>query len=207
MSEHVLDWIGAYLDGELEGDRRRGVEAHLRACADCRAEAEALRSLTARLQAYPPPPARTPPEQFVAQVRLRLPPRGASAQGAMRLRQATGLWLPLGVLAGWALSQAALLVGAAALRLAAALSLAPLPGGMPLVLPPVQGLGGPSALGALLAALAPRGEWGSWLPLWTLDIGVTIVATGLVWGCLAGHWAARRTGPGTNITSPGEPAG
>src|SRR5437868_2872474 len=108
MNEHVLEWISAYHDGELPGDQRRRVETHLAACPTCQAELEALEGLSLRLQAAPPLPARTPPEQFVAQVRLRLPPR-APASGRQQVRQAAGLWLPLSVLALWALGQAVLL--------------------------------------------------------------------------------------------------
>jgi anti-sigma factor RsiW len=111
MNEHVLDWIAAYYDGELHGDRLRAVETHLQGCAACRAELEALGALGARLQASPPMPARTPPEQFVAQVRLRLPERSAPTAGRARLRRAASLWLPLAVLALWALGQAVLAVG------------------------------------------------------------------------------------------------
>ena len=60
MSEHVLDWISAYHDGELHGDRLRWVEAHLHTCADCQAELAALQNLAVRLQASPPMPARKP---------------------------------------------------------------------------------------------------------------------------------------------------
>jgi anti-sigma factor RsiW len=183
MSEHVLDWIGAYHDGELHGDRLRRVEAHLRACAACQAELEALQNLKARLQASPPMPALTPPEQFVAQVRLRLPPRSAPVPGRARLRQAAGLWLPLGVLALWAFGQAVLLVSGLAL------GMAELPAAIPVVLPPLPGLG---AL-PLLVALAQPAGWGGWLALLVLNTSLTAAVAVLVWGCLAGWWAARET--------------
>ena len=175
MSEHVLDWIGAYHDGELHGDRLRHVEAHLRTCSACQAELEALRALTIRLQGDPPMPARTPTEQFVAQVRLRMVHQPAAASRA-RLRQATGLWLPLGVLVLWALGQAVLAVG----------------GLMLLVLWGANALPQP-ALGAL--------------ELLVLNIALTAVAAGLVWGCLAGWWAARERETGANSTLSAEPAG
>jgi len=193
MSEHVLDWIGAYHDGELHGDRLRRVEAHLRACSACQAELEALQNLKARLQASPPMPARTPPEQFVAQVRLRLPPRSAPVPGRARLRQAAGLWLPLGVLTLWAFGQAVLLVSGLALGMAA------VPAAIPVVLPPLPGLG---AL-PLLVALAQPAGWGGWLALLVLNAGLTAAVAVLVWGCLAGWWAARET----SLASSGMQAG
>lgn len=109
MSEHVLDWIGAYLDGELSGDRLSQVTTHLHGCAACQAELAALSALSTRLQFSPPVPARTPPEQFVAQVGLRLGQRRPNTERA-RLRQITGLWLPLGVIGIWAAGQAVLAV-------------------------------------------------------------------------------------------------
>jgi anti-sigma factor RsiW len=193
MSEHVLDWIGAYHDGELHGDRLRRVEAHLRACAACQAELEALQNLKARLQASPPMPALTPPEQFVAQVRLRLPPRSAPVPGRARLRQAAGLWLPLGVLALWAFGQAVLLVSGLAL------GMAELPAAIPVVLPPLPGLG---AL-PLLVALAQPAGWGGWLALLVVNTSLTAAVAVLVWGCLAGWWAARET----SLASSGLQAG
>jgi anti-sigma factor RsiW len=107
----VLDWLGAYHDGELHGDRLRSVQAHLGACAICQAELAALQRLAVSLHSSPPLPARTPPDQFVAQVRLRLPARRGPTPGHARLRRAAGLWLPLGVLGLWALGQAVLTVG------------------------------------------------------------------------------------------------
>ena len=183
MSEHVLDWIGAYHDGELHGDRLRWVEAHLHTCADCQAELAALQNLAVRLQASPPMPARTPPEQFVAQVQLRLPPRSVPVPGRQRVRQAAGLWLPLGALALWAFGQAVLVVSGLALGVAA------VPAAIPVVLPPLPGLG---AL-PLLVALAQPAGWGGWLALLVLNAGLTAAAAVLVWGCLAGWWAARET--------------
>ena len=193
MSDHELDWIGAYHDGELHGDRLRWVEAHLHTCADCQAELERLQDLRVRLQANPPMPARTPPEQFVAQVQLRLPPRSAPVPGRQRVRQAAGLWLPLGALALWAFGQAVLVVSGLALGVAA------VPAAIPVVLPPLPGLG---AL-PLLVALAQPAGWGGWLALLALNAGLTAAVAMLVWGCLAGWWAARET----SLASSGLQAG
>jgi anti-sigma factor RsiW len=194
MSEHVLDWIGAYYDGELQGDRLRWVEAHLSTCAACQSELVALQNLAVQLQANPPMPARTPPEQFVAQVRLRLAPRSAPVPGRARLRRAAGLWLPLGVLALWAFGQAVLLVSGLALGVGA------VPAAAPVVLPSLPAVG--AAL-PLLAALALPAGWGGWLALLALNVELTAAVAVLVWGCLAGWWAARET----NLASSGLQAG
>jgi len=181
MSEqHVLEWMGAYHDGELRGPRLRAVEAHLEACPACRAELEGLQALSARVLAAPPMPARTAPEQFVAQVGLRLAPRPVTATGRARLRQAAGLWAPLGVVALWAWGQAALLVGG--------LGLALLPGVVPAALPPLPGLAALPLAGMLLTT--PAG--GGLLAVLAFDLGLTLVVAGLAWGCLAAWWAAGR---------------
>jgi hypothetical protein len=54
QENHVLEWLEAYLDGELKGGRLHQVEAHLQVCEDCRAELLALRQLSALLQAAAP---------------------------------------------------------------------------------------------------------------------------------------------------------
>lgn len=176
MSGHVLDWLGAYHDGELRGDRLGLVEAHLRVCAACRAELEGLKSLAALLQASPAMPARTAPERFVAQVRLRLSARPAPSDRA-RLMRAAWAWLPLVLLGMWAFFQSVLLVSGLAL----------------LALPWAGG-----ALGLGVPAW-PRGIG----ELFVLEVGLTVVLAGLMWGWLAGWWAARRT----SVRSTGADAG
>ena len=55
MSEHILNWLPAYHDGELPPGRRQRVEAHLQGCPSCRAELETLTELSALLKADPAP--------------------------------------------------------------------------------------------------------------------------------------------------------
>ena len=43
MSDHVIDWLSAYLDGELKGGRLQRVEEHLAGCRACREELEWVR--------------------------------------------------------------------------------------------------------------------------------------------------------------------
>lgn len=72
MSNHIKEWLNAYLDGELKNGRLRHVEAHLAGCPECMAELEALQNLSDLLHEAPAPDF-TPPEKFAAQVNLRLP--------------------------------------------------------------------------------------------------------------------------------------
>lgn len=55
MNEHAGDALTALIDGTLEATSAAEVEAHLRACPACRAEAAALRATKADLQALPRP--------------------------------------------------------------------------------------------------------------------------------------------------------
>jgi anti-sigma factor RsiW len=77
MTQHLLEWLPAYHDGELSRSRRLQVETHLQDCPSCRAELEALQGLSALLQADPLP-AHTPVERFAGQVQLLLPRNSAA---------------------------------------------------------------------------------------------------------------------------------
>lgn len=72
MSNHVKEWLNAYLDGELKNGRLRLVETHLAECPECMAELESLQNLSSLLHEVPMPDF-IPPEKFAAQVNLRLP--------------------------------------------------------------------------------------------------------------------------------------
>ena len=109
MSEHVTTWLNAYHDGELTGRQLQRVETHLGECASCREELEQLRFLSAMLQESPAPSDRIPPEQFVAQVGLRLPRRPARPAPQRTLRVAWQL-APLVLLGAWAFLQTVLIV-------------------------------------------------------------------------------------------------
>ena len=112
MNPHVIELLAAYHDGELTADRQRLVENHLQDCASCRAELDALETLSSFLQADPVPD-RTPAERFAAQVQLRLP---RAALPAARQKDAQlprwVLALPLALVFTWAFMQAALWVTA-----------------------------------------------------------------------------------------------
>ena len=73
---HVVDELSALLDGALDPAARRTVEAHLAACAACRAEHGRLRGALSALGRLPPPPEPTP--WFATRLAARLaeePPR------------------------------------------------------------------------------------------------------------------------------------
>ncbi len=73
MRDPITKWLQAYHDGELSGRKRAQVEAHLPHCPACQAELAELETLSVLLNADPLPQLSTSPEQFVAQVGLRLP--------------------------------------------------------------------------------------------------------------------------------------
>jgi len=127
MSEHIQEWLGAYLDGELRGWRLQQVEKHLAECQECSTELAELRNLSALLQEAPIERDFTPAERFAAQVLLRLPPQ---QEPSLRSRvQKASWWLVPATLLGaatfaqtagvvswfvWAAGQTGLLGAAAA---------------------------------------------------------------------------------------------
>jgi len=57
MDEHLAERLSAYVDGELDGEARLAVEAHLTACGECRSAVQDLRrvvSLARALDDRPP---------------------------------------------------------------------------------------------------------------------------------------------------------
>jgi len=108
MSDHVIEWLSAYLDGELKGGRLHHVEEHLAVCEACREELEALRGVSTLLQEVPVPRF-TPNEQFVSQVNLRLPQRPVR-QSDSRIVEAGWWMIPIGLLVAWIFFTTAILV-------------------------------------------------------------------------------------------------
>jgi predicted anti-sigma-YlaC factor YlaD len=99
MSDHVLELLGAYLDGELHNGQLRRVEAHLEQCQICLEEYQALQALSTVLHEAPLSdfPA---PERFAAEVALRLPrtPVKPTRRKALEI----GWWLaPVGLILLW----------------------------------------------------------------------------------------------------------
>jgi len=50
---HVLDLLSAYLDGEVTGEERSAVDAHLEACASCSSELEAIAAIRDAVRSLP----------------------------------------------------------------------------------------------------------------------------------------------------------
>jgi hypothetical protein len=74
MSDRWTDLISEYLDGCLEPEARREMEAHLQECAACSSVLEDLRGIVARAASLPAP---EPPAEIWAGIEARL--RAASA--------------------------------------------------------------------------------------------------------------------------------
>jgi anti-sigma factor RsiW len=102
MAEHVLEWLNAYLDGELSGWHLERVEKHLAECSACRTELEALRRVSLLVQQVPLPQSFRSAARFTEQVMLQLP--RAQARPA---RRELGWWLtPAALLLAYAFVQA-----------------------------------------------------------------------------------------------------
>ena len=99
MSNHVSEWLNAYLDGELKNGRLHQVQEHLAECETCLAELESLQGLSALLQEVPAAEF-TSNERFAAQVNLRLPQRRVVTTRRRFLE--VGWWMaPVGLLMIW----------------------------------------------------------------------------------------------------------
>ncbi|MBI5953057.1 MAG: zf-HC2 domain-containing protein [Chloroflexi bacterium] len=99
MSNHITEWLNAYMDGELKNGKLHQVEKHLAECGECRAELESLKGLSNLLHEVPAPEF-TPSERFAAQVSLRLP---HAKPGVTRSKaQEIGWWMiPVSLLLLW----------------------------------------------------------------------------------------------------------
>lgn len=99
MSNHIIEWLNAYHDGELMGRRLQQVEEHLAECETCQAEFESLQGLSALLNEVPVPEFISN-ERFVAQVNLQLPHRRVVSTKRKVLE--VGWWMvPVGLLLAW----------------------------------------------------------------------------------------------------------
>ena len=197
MKEHATHWLGAYLDGELRGLRLRWVESHLKECAVCRSELEALARLRTLLLESPAMEAATPPERFVAQVALRLP-RRQEQPPAQRALELTWRMVPVGLLFALAFVQTAFTI-AGVLQVAlsmglggdvAALLLPSSAGGVSF--PDLASLSQASlasAAGAMVELIQAGGAL-AWLPV--LYLSLLVVIGLLYWSWLATWWARRR---------------
>lgn len=200
MTQHVATWLGAYRDGELRGLRLRQVETHLADCATCRTELARLRALAALMQESTAAGDLTPPERFVAQVGLRLPPRQAAPAWQRALKIGWQL-APLGLIGTWAFVQAVFIVAGVvlgALRMGlggdlAASTLPALQGG-----PGLGGLFGLSDASLTDPAQIALRALGNGGPLgWgvTLYLVLLVLIGLLYWSWLASWWAYRQEFP------------
>lgn len=99
MSDHILEQLGAYLDGELHGGQLHKVEAHLADCESCRMELASLKSLSEMLRDAPA--ADFPSvERFAANVNLRLARRPETPLQRKALELGWSL-VPVGLLLAW----------------------------------------------------------------------------------------------------------
>jgi predicted anti-sigma-YlaC factor YlaD len=109
MSNHVSEWLSAYLDGELYGSRLQYVEAHLPGCEACQAELESLESLSGLLREVPEADFSLP-ERFATQVNLRTPHK--QARISRKQVNEVGWWaIPVGLLASWIFISTAFALG------------------------------------------------------------------------------------------------
>jgi len=108
MSKHVTEWLNAYLDGELRGNRLQQVEEHLAECQTCQAELVSLKKLSSLLHEVPAHELASP-ERFVSQINLLLPHKQTTTSGKKILE--IGWWMiPVGLLATWTLINTSVLV-------------------------------------------------------------------------------------------------
>lgn len=108
MSNHVTEWLNAYLDGELKGGRLHQVEEHLAECEACQAELESLQGLLNLLQEVPA--AEFPSaERFVTQVNLLLPQK-RTAPSRPQLFEIGWWMIPVSLIAVWVFISTAVLL-------------------------------------------------------------------------------------------------
>jgi len=108
MSDHILELLGAYIDGELGGGQLRKVETHLDECQSCIEEYYELQALSETLRSAPVPEFISP-ERLVADVALRLPRVPVKPLHTKALE--VGWWLaPVGLIVLWIFISTTLLV-------------------------------------------------------------------------------------------------
>ena len=114
MMDHVLDWLQAYHDGELQERQVHRVEEHLAQCESCRAELEALQAISSLLQESPAASDLLRPDRFVAQVELQLPRRPVQTP-LQRTLEAGWRLIPVGLLGALAFVQTVFIVASGVL--------------------------------------------------------------------------------------------
>jgi hypothetical protein len=104
MPEHITEWLGAYLDGELRGARLRHVETHLSDCETCQMELDELCGLSVLLRETSPLADFLPRERFIANLTLNLPRQNGATQTPRAAE--FGWWMiPVGIILAWIFMQ------------------------------------------------------------------------------------------------------
>jgi anti-sigma factor RsiW len=67
-NEPLSEWLGAYLDGELNPECRAWVESHLASCSICQQELEELRRISRLLHADPQPASKLSSDLFISRL-------------------------------------------------------------------------------------------------------------------------------------------
>ena len=109
MSNHMKEWLNAYLDGELKNGKLHQVEKHLAECAECRAELQSLKNLSGLLHEVPTPEF-TSAERFAAQVSLRIPHEKPKAT-KLKAQEAGWWMIPVSLLLLWVILGTSEVVG------------------------------------------------------------------------------------------------
>ena len=189
MTEHVSEWLNAYLDGELSARQRERMDNHLSGCPACQAELAALRRLSQAVRQVPLPADILPAERFATRVMLRLPRQ----QNRPPRQSGTplGWWLvPVTLMAAWAFTQAVLWLstgvstaGQAGLLGEAAAWLAPESGSTGMLTGAFHWLGVlPGGTAGQVAALSESLGWGTLVQLFLEGgLGVLYIGWLIVW--------------------------
>lgn len=109
MNEHVNTLLGAYMDGELDGQADKQVRTHLAVCKECQKELSDLKRLSGLLRDVPKPVRLSSASQFAARVNLRLPDRPVMANSKAS-RQSIWWLIPILLLSVWVVIQIASLL-------------------------------------------------------------------------------------------------